>query len=558
MTNKKHFPTQENINYWRKRFEQQQKKLLEPTDEYLKELEDIFRQSEIDINRNIEYWYQRFIDNNGLPSKAAAKKILNSKELSELKWSIEQYIKHGKENGISKDWNKELENASSKVHIDYFTALELQNRMYIEKLYSSLDINTEDILKDIYKNGYYNNAYEISKGLEVGLTIDKIDENKLNEIIHKPWTKDGKEFSSRIWGYRTELVNVLHNQLSRGILAAKTPEQLSNEIAKTFKSSKYNAKRLVLTESAYFSSLSQRDGYTEIGVKKYQILGTLDIKTCEGCGELDGKIEDFNNYKIGVTAPPFHPNCRCTTIPYINDLDDINEQRIAKDEKGNTIYIPADMKFGDWKKKFVVNKVPASSFIKVEYNKNDSYIEEIEDINYNNNKLIKARLNTFVEKFKNADTEHALVIAPSGKAYTITGSSSNVGIQLAGEDELINSVIIHNHPLQGFNEENKPIFGDCFSKEDLEALLRYKPEEIQVVSGLGRFRMKYKGNEIKINELEDFYDKQRKKAMDLVWSGLSDAKDMTYEQLEIMKVISNSVKGFIFEILELNDKLDDK
>lgn len=109
-----------NIDYWRKRFEENQKNILKPTDNYIVEIEKIFKQAENDIEKEIALWYQRFADNNGITDMSEARKRLNGKELKELKWNVEEYIKHGKENGIYADWSKELENASARVHISRF------------------------------------------------------------------------------------------------------------------------------------------------------------------------------------------------------------------------------------------------------------------------------------------------------------------------------------------------------------------------------------------------------------------------------------------------------
>jgi hypothetical protein len=59
----------------------------------------------------------------------------------------------------------------------------------------------------------------------------------------------------------------------------------------------------------------------------------------------------MKDYQVGVTAPPFHPWCRTTTVPY---FEDNYGERAARDEKtGKTYYVPSNMKYADWKKTFV-------------------------------------------------------------------------------------------------------------------------------------------------------------------------------------------------------------
>ena len=53
------------------------------------------------------------------------------------------------------------------------------------------------------------------------------------------------------------------------------------------------AGRLIMTESAYFSSVAQKDMFNELDVEKYRIVATLDNRTSEICSELDGKVFDM-------------------------------------------------------------------------------------------------------------------------------------------------------------------------------------------------------------------------------------------------------------------------
>ena len=56
-------------------------------------------------------------------------------------------------------------------------------------------------------------------------------------------------------------------------------------------------------------------------------------------------------YEVGVTAPPFHPNCRCTTLP--EDDDESLGERIARDENGKTYHVPNNMTYKQWKDEYV-------------------------------------------------------------------------------------------------------------------------------------------------------------------------------------------------------------
>ena len=97
-------------------------------------------------------------------------------------------------------------------------------------------------------------------------------------------------------------------------------------------------------------------GYKEDGVEKYEILATLDSKTCEICGELDGNVYEVGEEVTGVNMPPFHPLCRCTDVPHYDDTPTEGLTRAARDADGNSIEVPADMTYKDWKREFATSQ----------------------------------------------------------------------------------------------------------------------------------------------------------------------------------------------------------
>ncbi|MCO8834522.1 phage head morphogenesis protein, partial [Clostridioides difficile] len=121
-------------DYWRKRFEQLEEAQNNKSVKYYLELEKQYKLAMNSIEKDILAWYNRFAKNEGI-SLLEAKKLLNTRELEEFKWSIEEYIRHGKENAINQKWMKELENASARVHITRLEALKLQIQQQVEVLY---------------------------------------------------------------------------------------------------------------------------------------------------------------------------------------------------------------------------------------------------------------------------------------------------------------------------------------------------------------------------------------------------------------------------------------
>ncbi|HBG7838236.1 TPA: minor capsid protein [Clostridioides difficile] len=339
-------------DYWRKRFEQLEEAQNNKSVKYYLELEKQYKLAMNSIEKDILAWYNRFAKNEGI-SLLEAKKLLNTRELEEFKWSVEEYIRHGKENAINQKWMKELENASARVHITRLEALKLQIQQQVEVLYGNELDSVDKLMRDIYTSGYYHTAFNVQQGVNVGWSLMSLDTNRINKVISKPWTSDGLNFSERIWGkHRPALINELHTKLTQSIIRGENPKNLVNDFAKSFNVSKSQAKNLIMTESAFFASASRKDCFNDLDVEKYEIIATLDLRTSNICRELDGKIFDMKDYQVGITAPPFHCRCRTTTAPWFEDEEGY---RAARGEDGKTYYVPSSMKYNEWYEKYVKN-----------------------------------------------------------------------------------------------------------------------------------------------------------------------------------------------------------
>lgn len=340
-----------NREYWRSRFEQLEESLLDKGDNCYQEIKYQYQIALANIEKDLLYWYHKFAINNET-TLSDVSRILNSKEIEEIRWTIQEYIKYIQENAINQMWIKKLENAAAKAHITRLELIKLQVQHHIEILYNKEIQSVEALMKGIYENGYYHTAFEIAKGIGIASNLARLDDNRIYKVINKPWTTDGLNFSERIWGkHRTQLINELHTHLTQSIIRGEDPKKAIDIIAKRFDVSKKQAGNLVMTESAFFASQSQKDCYNDLDVEKYEVVSTLDTKTSKICQDLDGKIFEMKNYEVGVTAPPFHNFCRTVTAPYFED--DLDSMRAARDEDGKIYYISANITYHEWFDKYV-------------------------------------------------------------------------------------------------------------------------------------------------------------------------------------------------------------
>ena len=344
-------------DYWKKRFEKLEDDTYRKSQAYYQDLQKQFRRTSNEIEMQISSWYYRLADNNEI-SYSLAKKSLNRKELKEFRWTVEQYIEYGKDNALNQKWMKELENASIRVHISRLEAMKLQMQQQIERLFVEYEGGVSDFLNKTFQSTYYNTAYEIYKGTGVGVNLHELNHDLVQNFLRKPWAQDGKDFSSRIWQNKEQLIQTLHTELSQNLVRGLNPGKSIEAIAKRMDVSKSKAGNLVMTETAAIHSMAQQQCYKDLDIEEFEIVATLDTKTSDHCRHMDGKHFPMNDYKVNVTAPPFHCRCRTCTCPYFDDEFTVDDERAYRDVDGTTKF-EKNMSYHEWYEKYVASKPKA-------------------------------------------------------------------------------------------------------------------------------------------------------------------------------------------------------
>ena len=468
--------------YWQERFTQLEDATNKDAMKVYRDVDQAYQKAQAEIEAKINMWYQRFADNNSI-TMTEARKLLTSGELEEFKWTVEEYIKHGKDNAISGQWAKELENASARFHISRLEALKIQTQQSIEALYGNQLDTVDKAIKDMYSSRYYRTAFELQKGFGVGVVMDRLDNNTLSNIVNKPWAADGANFSSRVWGNKQKLVNELHSSLTRNIITGADPAKAIKEIKSKMGTSSYAAGRLIMTESAYFSSVAQKNVFGDLGVEKYEIIATLDSKTSEICRKLDGKVFDMKDFQAGVTAPPFHPYCRTTTAPYFDDWEElgIDRERVARNDKGDKYFVDGNMTYKDWEKQYV-NKdaaddgkaldidtqsgkvkvsedIPELSKLKASRMEDDDYNEYFDIVNNHNNEDIRRLYKLYANEI-----DEIKLLGSKTAAYDPASNSLSFNYNSSSKYPEINKFGTLAHEYAHFFDE-KAVFNNIHFKE---------------------------------------------------------------------------------------------
>ena len=344
------------MNYWEKRAERLKLEQMSKAEKVNVELKDVYSYTLKRLKQDVNGWYERFAKENDI-SLAKARTILDKGELKEFKMTLKEYTDQAKRLDLSKEHIQMLSNASIRQRLTRAQELYVYTAHHVEKLAKEQELQLTNLLKNVYEDSTYKTAYQVQQMQERYSHFDKVSKEEIAQAISKPWARDGKDFSSRIWDNKNLLLHSLQTEITQSLILKEGTDSLSNRIVKRLNVSYNNARRLVETETAYIQERASFDVYDELEVEKYQILATLDNRTTDICRHLDGEIFDKKDAKIGVTAPPFHCYCRTTTIPYIEGVTDAEgTTRTARDSKtGKGVAVKGDLTYEQWEDTYVAN-----------------------------------------------------------------------------------------------------------------------------------------------------------------------------------------------------------
>lgn len=344
-------PNNSSLEYWKKRYEEEMERVMHQADGPKKDLrkyaDTVIRRLEKDIND----WYQRYANENGM-SLADAKKQLNARELKAFNMDLEEYRAIAERDELSEEHKKMLKQASARQQLDRVQELYINTVQELESWAKYQDSTISDLLSNVYESSNYRTAWMTQSMKGQYDMYAQVDHRTIQRIIDSPWAPDGKNFSARIWDNRKQLATSLQNDFIQALVAGDGTATMSEAIAKRMNTSYNNANRLVETELARVHSQAFMDCMTELDIDAVEILATLDNKTSPICRRMDGKYVQCKDAKPGITIPPFHCHCRSTTVPYIPAV--YGTERAARDPKtGKTVFVDGELDYGEWKKRYI-------------------------------------------------------------------------------------------------------------------------------------------------------------------------------------------------------------
>lgn len=283
-------------NYWRKREREWKKADLKDEVEYIQEIQDIYSTMLTQINKEIESFFVRYSNKEGM-SMAEAKRKASDIDIKEYEKKAKKYVKE-------KDFSKE---ANEQMRL-YNLAMKV-NRLELLKANIGLELTAgSDELVSFTKEKLEGAALEQIQR-NAGILGDTIVDNaKTAKTIANSSFKNAT-FSERIWSQQDLLKNDLYGILSTALIQGRNPREFIPKVRKSFDVTRYQAERLLRTELTRVRIQAQAESYEANGIDEYEYVACGLKDVCPLCKELDKQIFKLKDMEPGENAPPMHPNC---------------------------------------------------------------------------------------------------------------------------------------------------------------------------------------------------------------------------------------------------------
>lgn len=271
-----------------------------------------------EIDKDISAFYQKYADKNGLTYAETQKKAAKL-DMEEYSQKAKYYVANRKNKGIafSEQANQEMEiyNLTMKVNrLELLKAnigLEMVNAFSDMEDYMQGELDAEALAEFTRQAGILGQTInENAKNAKAMPDASFKQEGFIVKDVDAPFYH--ATFSDRIWTHYGELKANLDGLLSRALVNGEGSGKLIAELRKATGASEFNARRLIVTETARVRIEAQKNAMQAAGVIYYEYMALGD-DPCADCQELDGQIFPVQDMKPGENAPPMHPFCHCAT-----------------------------------------------------------------------------------------------------------------------------------------------------------------------------------------------------------------------------------------------------
>ena len=300
------------FSYWEERSIQNELKADKYAQNQAKLITRFFNRAKKEMSAKITEFYKKYADKEGISLKAA-KRRLNDPNI--LRTTLDEYYQLIEMSSQYIGAREALNELSAKLDISREEFLKLQLNLILDRAYMDYEDITTASLAQSFSDAYYKSQFDFDQFRGFGNNFNRLSINQIMAAVTTNWS--GRNYSERIWGQRNSLARKVNRIITTGMITGRSNKQMRQELEKEVDCSTYNARRLIRTESSYVTNEARALSYKQNDTEKYEYVATLDLLTSEICRELDGRIFDVKDKKVGINYPPMHPHCRSTTAPAV-------------------------------------------------------------------------------------------------------------------------------------------------------------------------------------------------------------------------------------------------
>lgn len=312
-----------------------------------------YEQSLAHIEKDIQTLYQRFATDTGL-DMAAAQRLLMGSEYRVWRMDLQEYVAKINATG-DKELLRELNTLAMRSRITRLDALRSETIKEMIRLSEKTERAMSRFLPSAYKDFYYRGLYEIGKTRGLRSAAGVVDGKRIEAVLRTPWS--GKNYSERIWHNNAKLGETIQRNIVAAAHRGVPVSDMVRDVRERMGVGTSDATRLVRTELNYVQNQAALDSIKDAGMEYYRFTATLDNHTTPICRGKDGEVFPVDDAEPGTNMPPLHPRCRSIISGSLYAGHKPRKgTRIARDERGRNVFVPAGMRYEDWKSVYIDKK----------------------------------------------------------------------------------------------------------------------------------------------------------------------------------------------------------
>lgn len=296
-------------DYWIERAIDRDRAARKSEDKIIKELNKYTKEAFYEIRKELNDFYSKYATDNSITLQEAQMRLtpIEISEYREMLTQLEQLF----EETNSVHVMLEINELTARAEITRMQSLLDSINVSLIKYSHNVQITMEDYLAGIYEREYRSTVTDA--GASYIPPVHNV--RAVMEIINYPYA--GAMFSDRVWRNKRQLLNWINDELTKHIIKGSSVQRMAKDLMDKANVLKYQAERLVRTETNFVMTQGHLNGYKDANIKQYKILAHIDGRTSEICRRKNGQIINISDSIVGTNCPPFHPNCRTTIIPVI-------------------------------------------------------------------------------------------------------------------------------------------------------------------------------------------------------------------------------------------------